>query len=293
MRKENEREACLLIIQCDFGHVDGDLIACARYHIYDMRAKALLQFSSGLSHTTHVLFIIHLPVQAVQSSFVGFQGDPWVSCHIDELRRSNRGDLTFEMTQGATISEIFYGKARRNQPFLPGIKRKVAESRKKTEKKREDMEIEEEGKEEIVGVSGSRERTEQDQMMQSKQDNEVEEQEEVIEESEEDDEHDVEREGPVRTTSDWEREEEVARQMFMQCTRLNSCIQAAASRLQDSTQNKHRATQRVELLIDLIPQTSSYPLGEWPHSPGFACGCSYANTILPTVCIYFLSLFHF
>ena len=80
--------------------MDGDLIACARYRIYDMRAKALLQFSSGLSHTTHVLFIIHLPVQAVQSSFVGFQGDPWVSCHIDELRRSSEGTLTLKVAQG-------------------------------------------------------------------------------------------------------------------------------------------------------------------------------------------------
>ena len=119
-----------------------------------------------------------------------------------------------------------------------------------------------------MGVSESGERTEQDQMVQSKQDSEVEEQEESMEEDEaEKEEDDVEREGPIRPTRGGEREEEVARQMYTQCTRLNSCIQAAASRLQDSTQNKYRATKRVELLIDHVPQAPSFPLGEWPLSP--------------------------
>ena len=336
MRREDEREACLLIIQCDFGHADGDLIACARYRIYDMRAKALLQFSSGLSHTTHVLFIIHLPVQAVQSSFVGFQGDPWVSCHIDELRRSGEGTLTLEVAQGAPISELFYGGRRKDRApssevegevsqFAKGleemmfhrvtsreegedvemeeeeegekgregevesdmqvvdIEEEEEEEGKREEKKEEEKEEEEEGEreeekegeeeEEMVGVSESGERTEQDQMVQSKQDSEVEEQEEATEEAMEEgeaekEEDDVEREGPIRPTRGGEREEEVARQMYTQCTRLNSCIQAAASKLQDSTQNKHRATKRVELLIDHVPQMPSFPLGEWPLSPG-------------------------
>ena len=331
MRREDERQACLLIIQCDFGHADGDLIACARYRIYDMRAKALLQFSSGLSHTTHVLFIIHLPVQAVQSSFVGFQGDPWVSCHIDELRRSGEGTLTLEVAQGAPISELFYGRQRKNRAPSPEVEGEVSqfargleemmfhrvtsreegedvemeeeeegekgregdvesdmqvvdieeeeeEEGKREEKEEEKEEEEEEGEreeekegeeeEEMVGVSESRERTEQDQMVQSKQDSEMEEQEEAMEEAmEEGEEDDVEREGPIRPTRGGEREEEVARQMYTQCTRLNSCIQAAASKLQDSTQNKHRATKRVELLIDHVPQMPSFPLGEWPLSP--------------------------
>ena len=74
----------------------------------------------------------------------------------------------------------------------------------------------------------------------------------------------VESKEQVRTARHQEREEEVVHQMYTQCTRLNSCIQAAASRLQDSTKNKHRATKRVELLIQLIPQRPSFPLGEYP-----------------------------
>ena len=270
LRREDERETCLIIIQCDFGHVDGDLIACARYRIYDMRAKALLQFSSGLRHTTHVLFIIHLPVQAVQSSFVGFQGDPWVSCHIDELRRSCGGTLTFEVAQGAAISELFYGGPRRKQPPLP---ERLSQFAKKPEdrvfhrvairEEGEDVKMEKGEKEEdkMLGASESREGIEQGQVVQSKQDDEVEE-EEAMEEGEKEKENDVEREDPIRTTAGWEGEEGVACRTYMQCTRLNSCIQAAASRLQDSTQNKHRATKRVEVLIYHIPQEPSLPLGE-------------------------------
>lgn len=169
VRREGQRQACLLIIQCDFGHADGDLIACARYRIYDMRTSALQRVGTGPIPTTHVLFIIHLPVQAVQSSFVGFQGDPWVSCHIDDLKK---GTLTLEVTQGVPISDLFYG-----------------------------------------GTWGN-------------------------------------------------HSPSVVHQMHAQCTRLNSCIQAAVSRECDFSHNKQRAIKRVEVLVDHIPQMPSFPLSE-------------------------------
>ena len=308
-------QACLLIIQCDFGHMNGDLIACARYRIYDMRAKALLHLSSRpQSHTTHVLFIIHLPVQAMHSSFVGFQGEPWVSCHIDELRKSSEGALTLEVAQGVPISELFYGRPEEDglfQPPYPEAEKEVAEST--TEVKEyvarreevEDVETEEyeeregdegrqgeaernvqvvdieeeekedkqkgeeegEGKEEeeeekVLGVSESKEGTEQEQMMQCCQDGGIEEgEEETMGEGKEEEQE--EKEVPIRAAGSQEREEEVVDQIYAQCTRLNGCIQAAASRLQDSTQNKKRAIKRVELLIDHIPREPTFPLSEW------------------------------
>jgi len=36
--------------------------------------------------------------------------------------------------------------------------------------------------------------------------------------------------------------------------RLHNLIQKATSRLQDNEKNKHRATQRIEILLDLIPE---------------------------------------
>ena len=97
----------LLVIQCDSGHMNGDLIACARYRIYDERVKALVKKERGV---THVLFIINLPHQVLASSrFVGFQGDPWISAHIDDLRPTSGDTIDPLNAISATISELFIG----------------------------------------------------------------------------------------------------------------------------------------------------------------------------------------
>ena len=102
----------LIVIQCDSGHKNGNLIACARYRIYDERIKALnknkVQNRVGV---THVLFIINLPHQvSSSSSFVGFQGDPWISYHIDDLRPTSGNTIEPLQAISATISELFIGE---------------------------------------------------------------------------------------------------------------------------------------------------------------------------------------
>ena len=124
----------LLIIQCDSGHLYGDLVACARYRIDDEREKALLQKEKDVEKEkalrkkekalrekkvtegiTHVLFIIHLPRRGKTSfSFVGFQGGSWISAHIDDIHVQSEAALTLDDALNATISELFY-----NMPFLP------------------------------------------------------------------------------------------------------------------------------------------------------------------------------
>ena len=98
---EEER---LVIIQCDLGGVTGDLIACARYRIYDLRAKA------DEAQRTHVLFIIHLTHQAV-GSFIGFQGNPWVSYHIDDLSTSTENTVPASEAIGLSLVELFRGQS--------------------------------------------------------------------------------------------------------------------------------------------------------------------------------------
>ena len=95
-------EERLVIIQCDLGSVSGDLIACARYRIHDLRVKA------DEEQRTHVLFIIHLTHQ-VAGSFVGFQGDPWVSYHIDDLNTSTENTVSASEAIGLSLSELFRG----------------------------------------------------------------------------------------------------------------------------------------------------------------------------------------
>ena len=97
------------MIQCYSGHLHGDLIACARHRIYDLMAKG------DQEQITHVLFVIRLPRQ-LSCSLVGFQGDPWISCHIDDLipaEADNSIDLN-QIMEGDSISDVFIGLPKEN-----------------------------------------------------------------------------------------------------------------------------------------------------------------------------------
>ena len=102
----------LLIIQCDSGHLYGDLVACARYRVDDEREKALLHKRSHHG-VTHVLFIVSLPRKEIDTSrsgskMVGFQGGAWISAHIDDIRKSCKEELTLEEARSAPIHKLFY-----------------------------------------------------------------------------------------------------------------------------------------------------------------------------------------
>ena len=87
MFESHRYQDSLLVIQCDSGHLYGDLLACARYLVEDERER---WFTNCVR--THVLFIIRIPQRKGTSdvslnSFVGFQGGKWLSAHIDDLKR--------------------------------------------------------------------------------------------------------------------------------------------------------------------------------------------------------------
>ena len=114
LRQDEDTTNRLIVIQCHTGHKNGNLIACARYRIYDERVKAInknkIQHRLGVTHT---LFIINLTHQVSStSSFVGFQGDPWISYHIDDLRPTSGNTCTIQPLQAIStnISELFIGK---------------------------------------------------------------------------------------------------------------------------------------------------------------------------------------
>ena len=364
-----------------------------------MRAKALLSQSQS-SHTTHVLFIINLPVQVAQSSFVGFQGDPWVSCHIDELRPGEKGAITLEGAQGVAVSELFYGGMerkplryeRQESDFTRNVEGMVFEHMMSTENE-ENWEQEEEEHEEVeeetkyklkveemmdIDIEGGEEEDEEDEKVDKEEIENMEEEaaetgseengkgetketesevsseeeqertgseenekmgedetrsEKISEEEEsenseveqdmketedreksgdmqvediEDDlsssystqtpeEHMYDKEKVRNSPNDVEITESVNAMsqriktysdMYKQCVRLNSCIQAAASRLQDS--NKQRATERVHLLINIIPRKPVFPLGTYnilASVPGLPCLCVYCARYQLCVCV--------
>ncbi len=126
-----------MIIQCDSGHLNSDLIACARYRVCDEAIRGNKKNkihdgrdsrddNSGDSENkipiTHVLFIIRLPQQEVKSQFVGFQGDPWISVHIGDLRPTSEATVIPEQAVNAFISELFIGR-RESIPLHPQHRR--------------------------------------------------------------------------------------------------------------------------------------------------------------------------
>ena len=76
---KDDAETKMLVIQCDSGDSNTDLIACARHRLVDERQKLTCQ------GTTHVVFIVQLPRVAGGTTFTSFQGGLWTSIHIDEL----------------------------------------------------------------------------------------------------------------------------------------------------------------------------------------------------------------
>ena len=69
----------ILMLECDAGHVNGNLISCCRYRIVDIR-------NDGLKDSmTCILLLIHLPRKYPKSTFVSFQEHPWNCYHVDEL----------------------------------------------------------------------------------------------------------------------------------------------------------------------------------------------------------------
>ena len=170
-------EDCLLIIQCDAGHLNIDLIACARHRIIDERVSAQQTNNDNNQgvplQATHVVFIVQLPKQVGGTKFVGFQGAHWHSVHVDDLNPPK--DLSFDLPNAFhhSMSEIFgvYSAVNGDKNSPPAV----------------------------LQIDASR--------------------------------------------------------------RLRSLIQKAASRLQDNETNSRRTTERIELLLNLIPINNSVNRG--------------------------------
>ena len=246
-----------------------------------MRAKALL---NRLRHTNipHVVFIVHLPVQAACSTFVGFQGDPWISCHIDELKPSAKNGITLETAQGVTVSQLFYGgpklvklerqtsEVSNNMAFerLPGMYQRLEEGMEEYKEENGDFGHQRrEGSEKEIKIEDIEGEVHSHAIEKYSP--------EGVEEPE-----DSRRNGRISqkdsahspSTYHEMLSEKVASlrtpfsDVYAQCVRLNNCIQAAASRVQDSRVNKRKAAERVQILIQIIPQKPTFPLGKFMYS---------------------------
>lgn len=220
LNSEGILENCLVIIQCDSGHLNGDLIACARYRIYDLKVKA------DKKQITHVLFIVYLPHQVVKSSFVSFQGDPWISSHIDDLRPTANNAVSANKAMGLSISDIFLGTAHHEPKSLEASDVGLCEQE-------DELIIKKESTGDLSSLEPSVTITSKD-MLPNPQD---------------------------ETYSQIEPVVSLPNRSPLYC-RLHGCIQAAASKLQDSSYISKRCTKRVEILVHLISKAAPKEIGK-------------------------------
>ena len=250
----------MVIIQCDSGHANGDLIACARNRIYDVRSEK--------ERDTHVVFVIHLPHQAANSSsFVGFQGDPWISVHIDDLRPTSDSTIMTYEAMGMAISQLFLGSIAPGDHFdLPMDHEEGAEDANN----REDSDTEimdsklshQRGGDQEGAQIPPRELEDEGESMDEEELPPSEENVERMSEGSGIEEYEGEKMEEETAAIGGGVEEPLGQVAFPppQCQRLHGCIQAAASRLQDD--NKRRATKRVKILVSLVPKEIHFPLGK-------------------------------
>ena len=204
------------------------------------------------------MFVIHLPHQAANSSFVGFQGDPWISVHIDDLRPTSASTIMPYEAMGTAISQLFMGgiipdghlqvgtpmdqgSAADEEDEESDIEMDSRPSRKSV-KCREEMVV--------LDIEDEGESMDEDEMPPN---------EEKMSEGSGPEESEGERMEEETANGDTKVPQPTMTLLPPQCQRLHGCIQAAASKLQDD--NKRRATQRVEILVNLVPKDIQFPLG--------------------------------
>lgn len=96
----------LLLVQCDNGEANFNLIACSRYLVVDTRRHSLEDTTSPVK-PIHIIFVIQLPkIAGGCQNFVGFQGGKWKSVHIDELLESSERLPRIDQLVNRSVSEL-------------------------------------------------------------------------------------------------------------------------------------------------------------------------------------------
>lgn len=106
---ENTTGDKILLIQTDFdeGFQKLNVIASAKYS----SINEINKFKKEGNGKIFVYFITKLPRMDGGTSYIGFNGGPWKSIHIDDLRRPKDIVSDIKALQGLTISQLFEEKA--------------------------------------------------------------------------------------------------------------------------------------------------------------------------------------
>ena len=100
----------ILLVQCDSGDENSNLIAGARHILLEERTNASEMLNLSSLEAVHIVLITQLPrIAGGCRNFVGFQGGKWMSVHIDELRPPGRHIPSIEQLIDGPISMLFNG----------------------------------------------------------------------------------------------------------------------------------------------------------------------------------------
>ena len=98
----------ILIVQCDSGDDNFNLIAGARHILMEERNNAAELLNLAKIEPVHIVLVVQLPrISGGCRNFVGFQGGKWMSVHIDELRPPGGNTPSIEHLIDKPISELF------------------------------------------------------------------------------------------------------------------------------------------------------------------------------------------
>ncbi|XP_070190023.1 E3 ubiquitin-protein ligase rnf213-alpha-like [Littorina saxatilis] len=99
---DNQEGQKLLLVQCDSGDLNQNLIKCAQYCMQDLRPPD--------SRHHHVVFIIQLP-RLAGACFTGFLGGNWHCLHIDDLWAPEGNVPSITVLQTHTPAELIMASA--------------------------------------------------------------------------------------------------------------------------------------------------------------------------------------
>ena len=112
----------ILLVQCDSGDENSNLIAGARHILMEERTNASEMLNLSSLEAVHIVLITQLPrIAGGCRNFVGFQGGKWMSAHIDELRPPGRHTPSIEQLIDRPISDLFSGDCIEEDDAVPAV----------------------------------------------------------------------------------------------------------------------------------------------------------------------------
>ena len=167
--KKLDKGDVLFIVQCDSGHINGDLIACAKYCLEDIQEEFKIykleqsdkSTSAGLEEDTctsaepakksknhfHVLFTVYLPWKHgdSKSSFISFWGGDWKCTHIDDFFPVHPFSPVLALARGEeqiTLSKFFHMiYIEKPSPDTPGARATAQQLQCDSEKEQTDRKL--------------------------------------------------------------------------------------------------------------------------------------------------------